>query len=66
MAVVKTLKQCNELSFSIFSSIVSAFAPIFAILMWATGTFHVIFFFSAMLILVSIFTLRQILKTRGQ
>lgn len=66
MAAVSALKQCNEQNFSLFSSFISAIGPIVALIIWATGSFQAMFSFAALLILVSVFALRTLLKGERQ
>lgn len=65
MATVNALKQCDEQNFSLFSSLVSAIGPILAVVIWAAGSFQTMFLFAALLILVSVFSLRTLLKGKG-
>gem|GEM_PF-3499141 len=66
MATVRSLKQCDEQNFSLLSSVVSAAGPIVAVVIWAAGSFQTMFSFSALLMLISVFALRTMLKGERQ
>lgn len=58
----RTLKKFDEYKFILVSSSLSILGPILALLIWAMGSYQIIFYFSALLILISWMSMRKLLK----
>jgi len=61
-AAISSVK-CDIRAFNIITSIASILGPIIAVLLWATGSFQILFIMAALLILVSVLLTRKILKS---
>ncbi|MCX8181925.1 MAG: hypothetical protein N3D12_02275 [Candidatus Methanomethyliaceae archaeon] len=58
----RTLKKFDEKIFMLVSNILCMFGPLLAVLIWAMGSYQLIFYFSAFLILIGWIAMRRFLK----